>query len=576
LKGGSCARAQGHVAERSGVMGPKKADEEESAGSPRGVMERALTVFNILPERMFGIDTDEILAFTTTKTVWIRDRELGLGYWIALVCIVVWILFGQILYRNEHFAHKDVQGLARIWYSHPTAKGCNANTEDCEASFRIASELDYCYENPDSTAAKKAKCTLADKRTLSPMGDIDNKVFLPTSVRWITEKQVCDLASEDHKTCTSEYEQVDDGEAMFYGDVENFVVQVVSSYQRDSISGTSLDHQGYTFECNEYPRPEFRDWKQRTAAKRRTRGERCGSKIQRNPIDCLPGEVCSRQESQLPEVLRSIVTSSSDAAPEAEALGDLNDLNKGRPSERQRKRRELEQHKLAEGRSNGLDMFADSWGDGFKLKKLLQLADIDLDLHHNAHGESVREAGTVIEIEAMYNNIYRIGSSFGYQPVEYTYRVSERIMPYLSSEYLAIEQPPDYPKTRRYAVQHGILIVFKVTGQFGFFNIVYFFLMLATSLAMVATAARVTDLISIYFAPRKRNYFHLKYDVSPDFSDCWECKCGFMNEKHVLRCMGHDLWTSAKDTALCGKQRPPDWKPPEDRPPLVAVKEEEV
>merc|ERR1719408_43359 len=113
------------------------------------------------------------------------------------------------------------------------------------------------------------------------------------------------------------------------------------------------------------------------------------------------------------------------------------------------------------------------------------------------------------------------------------------MLPYISKESLHPDQPEDYPLRRRYIVQHGILLDFKVGGEFGFFSIVYLLIMLTTSLALLATAHKVTDLTSMYLHPRRNNYFHLKYDVSPDFSDMWRCHvCGYYNTMRDETCKG--------------------------------------
>merc|ERR1719506_2839577 len=106
--------------------------------------------------------------------------------------------------------------------------------------------------------------------------------------------------------------------------------------------------------------------------------------------------------------------------------------------------------------------------------------------------------------------------------------MSERPIPETAQEMVSEVQPEDYPRRRVVEVRNGILLSFRVAGSFGFFNIVYLLVMLTTSLALLATATTVTDLVAVYIHPRKRNYFHLKYEVSPDFSDSWKCpKCEY-------------------------------------------------
>merc|ERR1719161_3208442 len=73
-------------------------------------------------------------------------------------------------------------------------------------------------------------------------------------------------------------------------------------------------------------------------------------------------------------------------------------------------------------------------------------------------------AGTIIEVEIVYENMRKFLSSFGLSQVRYAYKVVEKKLPYISREWLATVQPVDYPETRRYVIQHGVLIVFNISG----------------------------------------------------------------------------------------------------------------
>lgn len=203
------------------------------------------------------------------------------------------------------------------------------------------------------------------------------------------------------------------------------------------------------------------------------------------------------------------------------------------------------------------DQYTSAWGDSFKLGRLLQLAGINLDHDRNLDKWSTRQAGTVLEVRVVYNNLYPILSSFGYRDVEYNMEVRELPMPYVSNIQLADVQPDDYPASRVYEVRHGILIWFKVSGTFGFFNVVYLLLMLTTAFALAASAISITDAFSIYLHPRKNNFFHLKYEVTPDFSEMWQCeKCGYQNAPDATTCSGVERWLSRDEVAPCGAPKP--------------------
>lgn len=209
------------------------------------------------------------------------------------------------------------------------------------------------------------------------------------------------------------------------------------------------------------------------------------------------------------------------------------------------------------GKSSTLPEYTSPWGDIFKIGRLLQLAGANIDADYNFDGWTSRQAGTVLEVRAKYNNLYPILSSFGYKQVEYHYEVTELPLPYMSITMLAQEQPADFPETRVYEVRHGVLVWFKVSGTFGVFNIVYLLLMLVTAFALFTTASAVTDFVSLYLHPRKQNFFHLKYEVSPDFSDMWKCEvCGWFNWDTDLICTGVPAWQCPHTTEKCRAKRP--------------------
>lgn len=203
------------------------------------------------------------------------------------------------------------------------------------------------------------------------------------------------------------------------------------------------------------------------------------------------------------------------------------------------------------------DMYTSMWGDMFKVKKLFEIAGVDLDHDVNADLWTSRQSGTVIEVRAVYNNLHMFWSSFGYMEVEYHYEVTELPMPYTSRIQLAEVQPDNFPEERIYERRHGVLVWFKVAGTFGDFNIVYLLLMLVTASALISTASTVTDWVCLHLHPRKDNFFHLKYDVSPDFSDMWQCnECKFWNWEEVDRCQGIRAFKCPHTTPRCEAPRP--------------------
>jgi len=518
----------------------------------------------------------------------IRDRWVGALFYLLALAAVVWVFIGQILWRNEHFQLKDVKGIPRMWFSHPTQNQCDPNLVNCMSDYKALSELAYCIQHSgDTTVPHPAKCIYSDRHSLFTDGTVGHQVFVPTSEVVIEETSSCNPTAANGHSCTNEYTKIwnsthsvyNESEIVYHANVEDFVVQLTSTYDRDGIEGTSLDHPGFYIECLDYQdaQGKVKSWKDRT----KTTGKLCKSERE-VPIKCIPGVGCQKGGLEKAPDLEDSIKQGQAAASAFHVESSL-ETEPAFVSESGRRLRSHHSHRAPQAgtylqASPDLqkkpltsvlqaspdvqekrltpDVYASTWGDTFKLGLLMRLAGIDLDHQFNMDGMTTRMAGTIIEVEATYSNMQHFLSSLGWSQVHYKYRVTERKLPYVSKETLHPDQPADYPKTRRRLLQHGILVNFEVAGQFGFFNIVYLLIVLSTSLALFATANRVTEIVAIYLHPRKRNYFQLKYDVSADFSNMWKCsKCGYLNMDEHKHCQGLDKWESPLDTPLCGAPR---------------------
>jgi hypothetical protein len=527
-----------------------------------------------IPDKILGFDTDEIFAYNTGKVVWVRDRYIGCLYLSLVTCALSWVLVGEILWRNEHFQMKDVNGIPRMWFSRPTKGMCDPNVPTCKSNFKPTAELPYCAQyRGTGPVSHRSTCHYADKHTLFPHGSEPNQAFIPTSFVVVTEREGCD--KDGSEVCENEYEKEGDGgyylsdsELTYYANIEDFVVQLTSSYDRETISGTSLDHHGFYMECLDARGLQEKNWTDRMGKERECQNEKLVA------IECLTGSDCSRAKKPK-ERGKGFFPKELDAMGSA-ITDDSLSLSGARARAMQRRTRaraglvELDRRPETQQTSEDTkvpDVFAGSWGDSFRLGKILELAGADLDRDYNMDKLTTRKAGTIIQIEIEYSNLRRILSTFGLSRVRYTYKFKEKKLPYMSREFMAIVQPSDYPTHRQYIVQHGILLVFTVKGEFGFFNIVHMLIVLTTTLTLVGTAHVMTDNLSIYLHPRKKNYFQLKYEVSPDFSEMWKCpKCGFCNSPKTQHCRGIPEWTSAEDEGVefCGEERP---SPPSPKPP---------
>lgn len=574
-------------------------------------------VIQFLPEEVFGMDIDDVLAYTTPKVTLIRDRYVGSAYYCLMVLAMCWVIIGQILWRNEHFMRKDVKGTTRMFISHPTRNQCDPNEADCLADFKSLSQISYCRQHEGgSQVAHPADCVFADKHSIFIDGTVGGQVFIPTSEMVIEETKGCQPSASNKHSCSNEYRKktTDDSyyfnetKMKYYANIEDYTVQFTSTYHREDISGTSLDHPGYYDECYDDIGKLGGDhvtWKERLDARSVCK------KQKRRAVECMPGMECEkgglhtikvgnnldlgkgfkkvgkRLEKNTKQIDRDVnetfnkvdkdvkkgfrIKGDDDESASLISLGSSRLARTKRTSRRHKAASrgpgkddqaeddedEDEDDDEEEAYRPTPDVYASTWGDTFKLGKLFQLANLDLDKHFNMDDYSARMAGTIIEVEATYSNLQPFLSSFGRSLAKYTYRVRERKLPYVSKEALHPDQPEDYPNSRRYLVQHGILLDFKVGGEFGFFSIVYLLIMLTTSMALLATAHKITDLFSLYLHPRNENYFHLKYDVSADFSDMWSCsKCGYFNLATSDKCKGIEKWKSKHDSEFCGAPRP--------------------
>jgi len=563
-------------------------------------------VIHMLPDTIFGQDTDDLLAYTTPKVAFVRDRHIGCLYYLLTLLAISWVIIGQVLWRNEHFLLKDVKGIPRMFFSHPTANQCDANSADCVSDYKPLSDLPYCLEHSGGPEVPHpAKCRYADKHSMFVDGTVGSQVFIPTSQVVMEEEKHCMPAPNNQFSCQSEYKQSSFGtegqgkgyyfnetNMEFFANIEDFTVQFTSTYHREAISGTSLDHPGFYLECHdEKPdQDETLTWEERLHLRKDT----CEDE-RKMPVECMPGMACHKgglktiedvkikgvdgieMQKKWKEAQKKSVNTLDKAAsgklddyePGDDSFVQMPGVSTSRKSLRASYARaalvaesaqqpgslKLKPEKQVKRATP--DVFASSWGDTFKVGKLIELADLDLDRHLNMDGMSARMAGSILEVEATYSNLHRFLSSFGMSQVQYVYRVKERKLPYVSRETLHPDQPADYPKHRRYIVQHGILLDFKVGGEFGFIRIVYLLIMLTTSLALLATAHKLTDLTSLYIHPRRNNYFHLKYECSPDFSDMWRCHtCSFYNMPSHETCKGLEKWMCASETPVCGAARP--------------------
>merc|ERR1719310_1113247 len=213
-----------------------------------------------------------------------------------------WVLVGQVLWRNEHFQLKDVKGIPRMYFSHPTRNQCDPNVDSCISDFKSLTELPYCNEYAgDSQIDHPANCTYADKHSMFVDGTVGSQVFVPTSVVVVEEVMECTPDASNGYSCNNEYKKewgdrsyyFNETEMQFYANIEDFTVQFTSTYHRETIAGTSLDHPGFFLECHD---KEKQVGKKLTWKERLTSREKVCKEEKRMPIKCMPGIACKKGE----------------------------------------------------------------------------------------------------------------------------------------------------------------------------------------------------------------------------------------------------------------------------------------
>merc|ERR1719235_2548873 len=158
-----------------------------------------------------------------------------------------------MLYRNEHFQKRDVEGTARMTIQQPTVKGCNPNKPTCKSDFRSLEQLPYCmaYNGPDVgiKPEHKQRCVFADQHTLAPTGMLESNMLIPTRIDQMVEHRNCAPSAENHYTCDNEFSLDTEPEIIYTADVERFTLMLAHSFRRDTLQGNNGEIQGYFMEC---------------------------------------------------------------------------------------------------------------------------------------------------------------------------------------------------------------------------------------------------------------------------------------------------------------------------------------
>lgn len=120
----------------------------------------------------------------------------------------------------------------------------------------------------------------------------------------------------------------------------------------------------------------------------------------------------------------------------------------------------------------------------------------------------------MIEVSIEYRNLYPWWSTFHIydEAIEYCYHIEERKIEEMKTEVFTVQQPQDFPEHRVIENRHGIYLVTRIGGTFGFLNVVYLLVMLTTSTVILGAAAKAIDMMAMYLMPNRDLYRRHKYE----------------------------------------------------------------
>mmetsp|Transcript_126131 Transcript_126131/g.315234 ORF Transcript_126131/g.315234 Transcript_126131/m.315234 type:complete len:498 (+) Transcript_126131:149-1642(+) len=479
---------------------------------------------------MLGLSADEVLAYQTLKIVKIKDYRLGGVYYSFIFLIALWVLGYQIIYSNDHFVKLDVSGNARVTIQQPTVGACNPGKPDCKSAFRNLTELPYCKEYiPNGTSTDvipQRPCMYADRHTMNPHGMAHEGLFVPTRIDTIVESRGCTPSAANSYSCDNEWNIEGSSGVVYVADVDRSTLMIAHSYGRNDIQGDSRQIIGSYLECAsgssagvdprvEVPLEEKR-WCEQGREKKRI--ECLGDKCPFLPEDPKVKEVFLQLQRQSFASQRKARRRGSRLGAGTLALEEVEKSASGGDEEDFKK-------SLVQG-----GIFAIPNGDIISMSKLLEIAGVDLDKTLDADGAPARESGTVIEVNVVYTNLHPFSSTFGNKAIEYYYDIHQVPVSDFKTEFISYDKvredtdasfpalaKGDDQTTRHVENRHGIGVVVKVSGTFGFFSPTYLLVMLTTACGLLAAATFMTDKLAIYVA-KDEKYLEAMIDSTEELN----------------------------------------------------------
>mmetsp|Transcript_127486 Transcript_127486/g.284379 ORF Transcript_127486/g.284379 Transcript_127486/m.284379 type:complete len:89 (-) Transcript_127486:248-514(-) len=85
---------------------------------------------------MFSADLDEVFAYTTPKSIVVKDRRLGMFLCFLQGCAVSYVVFSLFLYNCEHLDEEEVFGEAQLSLHPPFSGDCDPLSLGCAPEFK--------------------------------------------------------------------------------------------------------------------------------------------------------------------------------------------------------------------------------------------------------------------------------------------------------------------------------------------------------------------------------------------------------------------------------------------------------
>jgi hypothetical protein len=412
-------------------------------------------------ERYVG-DLDDLLSYTTSRTVRIRDKRLGAAYVLLTTAILAYILAYQVAVRQAFLKSGDVAALARLQlqragaaYRWPQgaapycagspAPGANASggggAPGVAAFYAFPSAGAYEYVGPGGggVVAAQLDCLFFDESFAVPSPLESNAIFLTTRLTSWREQSAPAQTECDYQGLENCSWVAGARNTSYVADVELFTLLIEHSFAAPAL-GLS-----------------------RTAAQ-------MGGAIEGGADPCA---AYAPYAAGCPGFVAVGVAGARDIVP-IKAL-----LN-------------------AAG-----------------IASLDQVAGTDPALAN----ETLRYSGLVLLINIDYSNRFVDTGSWNTSDVRYTYRVST----VRNSEFKAqgaVTANNDVPSpTREIYDRHGIRIVVSFTAAVGAFDLQTLLVNLTVSLGLLSVAILLVDVCALNCCPLRRVYKSYKERATVDFTD---------------------------------------------------------